>query len=245
MAKSKNRAAMDAAVAVSMAPQLKAKGFRKHGLKWTRADERGLVTVMVEASDRNDEHQALWRLMFSWSLNVSQSNEMSGELQLATIKGRSVPLWDWSCQPARPGAVDDLVATVSSDWEAYGSPFLDACTDARRLVQFAIDHVTGNVGSSGAVVGQAMRCNDEQLVLDALVRLRKVFARNEVEHADTWTPRNRLVGFWGFIGALDTCTTLTPRVKRELGALLEGFDRPDGEAAVRWYDPVAKVASGT
>lgn len=167
MAKSSTRTAIDAAVAARMAPDLKARAFRKKQLTWSLVQPERRIDVEVDSSRSNQGDFGMWRLTFQWSLpNPRSPGRVSGRTSLGVLKGQSVLLWDWGCNLSHQGGGDGLTAQVTRDWVDIGSPFIDACVDAPSVVRFLSDHVTGQVETAGSVVGYAMQCGDDELIVD-------------------------------------------------------------------------------
>jgi len=242
MPKLPTRTAIDAAVAAGMATDLTSRTFRKKQLTWSLDEPERSLAVEVESSRRNTGNHGMWRLNFLWSVpNPGASNGVSGRTNLGVVRGHTVPSWDWACNLSQPHGVSDLTAQVTRDWTDYGSPFIDACVDAPSVVRFLADHVTGQVEAAGTLVGHAMQCRDDQLIVQTLEGLRSVYERNEREHADTWTRADRFRGFWGFLPAIGV-TKLTTQSRLALERLIEGLDRPQDEKAAGWYDIVATAA---
>ncbi|MCP3881743.1 MAG: hypothetical protein GY701_25640 [Sulfitobacter sp.] len=247
MAKSPGRAALDEALQHTLTSGLKARGFRKRGLNWSYQDEERELRIEIEPSRRQVPGDGAWRATISWVLPVSpaSSHRCAGSTSLASLT--SGIGYDW--RYLNPNnytdegllARADLPTAVATSWQQHIAPMIDAATDLTSLVTFLLP-TTPTVLSAGKLVGYALECGDEELVVATLERLALTLKSDEVTRGTEWTPENRFEGFWGFYERIED-VQLNPRAQELLRSLLDGLDRPEHPMAQHWFDPIA-VAAG-
>lgn len=237
MPKSAVRAAIDAAVSEAMAPDLKARGFRKKRLRWTWTDGAREIVVHVEGSSKNNRSgYGAWRLWIRWAAELPQGNGLiSGRVLLGTLKGKTVVMFDWGCNAGDPLSVHALQEKVTNDWRGYGAPLLDACSDAPALVRFLVAHVNAPVPAA-SVVNDALKCLDDELVEAALENLSESIRLFEQESPDE-PVSHRLLAFSSFAHSIDE-VDLSTRSQDLLRTMMDGLDRPAHETAAGWFDAI-------